>query len=99
MAPVMMRISASVVRRCSSPSPSARESRWLSGTKQPDSASSEVGSARTPIFSMARPTVTPANPRSTRKIVSRRASPARAKTVKKSATGAAVTQVFWPSST
>ena len=53
IAPVMMRISASVLRRCPSPSPICLDSRWLSGTKHSSKPTSEVGSAQTPIFSTA----------------------------------------------
>ena len=88
MAPVMMRISASVLRRCASPSPSSFERRCVSGTKQSASATSEVGSAHTPILRISRPTIRPSKCFSTRKMVSFFSSPARAKTVKKSATGA-----------
>ena len=88
-----MRISDRSLRKCSSPSPISALKRWLAGTKQSLKATSEVGSAQTPIFSMGRPITRPSDPFSTKKMVSLSSVPARAKTVKKSATAAEVTQV------
>lgn len=59
----------------------------------PSRNTSEVGEARTPILSMLRPTESPGASFSTRNTPSS-FSPVRAKTVKKSATGADVIHVF-----